>query len=70
MKENLIIVVVVLIAIISSVVIAVGLIYGVSRPQCLTAYSEYQPQWGFWSKCRIMWKGALTPTSIITNINY
>jgi len=46
-----------------------GVTYGIDRPRCLAQYSNYQPQWGFWSKCRIIYNGVLTPTDMVKNIN-
>ena len=36
---------------------------------CNSAYQEYNPEWGFWSSCRIMYEGKLTPVSMVKNIN-
>lgn len=37
--------------------------------QCYKTYSEYNPQYSFWSQCRIEWQGKLTPVEMIKNIN-
>ena len=44
--------------------------YFLTKAQCLESYSNYQPRYSFLTGCRIEWHGVLTPTEIITNINY
>ncbi len=43
----------------------VGLNYFRASYICHAQYSEYQPQYGYLSGCRIMWNGKLTPPYII-----
>lgn len=40
-----------------------------NKVSCQTSYANYQPQYSFWSGCRIMWKGVLTPTDIVRTID-
>lgn len=47
--------------------VALGLF--LNRTACLAQYESYNPQWGVFSDCRIVWEGKLTPVSMIKNIN-
>lgn len=38
------------------------------RKGCESAYSQYEPQYGYLSGCRIMWNGVLTPTDMVKNV--
>ena len=55
-------------AVVVVVLFTSALIYGLVRPTCLAAYENYEPQWGFFSGCRVMWNGVLTPTDMIREI--
>lgn len=46
----------------------VGIDYLLSSKRCLTAYENYEPRYGLFSKCRVMWNGKLTPVDIIREI--
>lgn len=50
-------------------VILMALITFIVKQSCYSTYSEYNPTWGFFSHCRIEYKGKLTPVSMIKNIN-
>ena len=50
-------------------IILTYVLYLIMRTTCLQSYSNYQPQFGFFSQCRIEWNGKLTPTDIIYSIN-
>lgn len=39
--------------------------YFLEKKNCLSSYSNYEPQYGFWTECRVMWNGKLTPTDIV-----
>jgi len=57
--------------IIGVIVFSVGLVSllnWMSNKQCLTAYSNFEPQWGFFSKCRIVVDGKLTPVEIVREL--
>jgi hypothetical protein len=41
----------------------------VKEQNCYSMYKDYQPTYGFWEGCRIMWDGKMTPVSMIKNIN-
>jgi len=47
----------------------VGLINWGQKVSCQNAYANYQPQYSFFTGCRIMWKGVLTPTDIVRTID-
>lgn len=40
-----------------------------SGVSCRAAYANYQPEYGFFTGCRVMWNGKLTPTDIVREIN-
>jgi hypothetical protein len=45
-----------------SIAIAVGLLCSwLLSVGCYQKYSDYHPQWGFFSECRIVFEGKLTP---------
>lgn len=50
----------------------IGLIlFGVNaltRKSCLESYSSYTAEYGFWTGCRIMVDGKLTPTDIVREL--
>lgn len=43
--------------------------YQVNKFTCLSSYSDYQPQYGFWTNCRINYDGKITPIDMVKNIN-
>ena len=43
------------------------LVWGENK-DCMSKWSDYQAQWGFWSGCRIKYNDRMTPTSMIKNI--
>jgi len=48
-----------------------GIVWSVmwmENKKCLAAYSNFEPQWSFFSKCRIMIDGKLTPTEIVREL--
>ena len=49
--------------------IAIWGVYKMDNWGCLSAYESYQPQYGFWTGCRVMRNGKLTPVDIIREIN-
>ena len=44
------------------VVVLIIISYAISNKSCLTSYSQYEPQYGFFEGCRIMVDGKLKPT--------
>ena len=36
--------------------------------QSLTSYSNFEPEWSFFSSCRIMVNGKLTPVDIVREL--
>lgn len=44
-------------------------VYFLNKKSCLEKYAEYTPSFGFFTECRVEWKGKLTPVSMIKNIN-
>ena len=46
----------------------VSLLFFLSNKRCLSAYSEFEPQWGIWTNCRIMVDGKLTPVDIVREL--
>ncbi len=36
---------------------------------CKSKYADYKPSYGFFSECRIIYEGKLTPVNMIKNIN-
>lgn len=42
--------------------------YFVTRAECHAAYAEYNPEFGFFSGCRIEWQGRMTPVELIREI--
>lgn len=63
-KEDKIISIVVLLLL---VFITVGAIT-FKRKVCITAYKDYNPQWGLMSGCRIVVDGKLTPVDIVREL--
>jgi len=43
--------------------------YYIGNASCNQAYSEYSPEFGFFSGCRIDYNGKTTPVDMIKNIN-
>lgn len=41
----------------------------ISRASCISSYSDYSPEYGVLSGCRIMWHGKRTPVDAIRNIS-
>ena len=41
----------------------------INRKICLEQYSNYQPEWGIFSNCRVIWNETMTPVSMVKNIN-
>ncbi len=40
----------------------------VEQTSCLNSYENFQPQYGFFSGCRIVVNGILTPTDIVREL--
>ena len=54
--------------------LATGIVFGIpiyytDRYSCLKSYSDYQPQYSFWTSCRISYNGKITPVDMVKNIN-
>lgn len=54
--------------------LAVGIVFGIpiyytDKYFCLKSYVDYQPQYSFWTSCRINYNGKLTPIDMVKNIN-
>lgn len=65
MKENflagliLVCIIVILVALMFSGIMWIG------SASCKSKYSDYEPQFGILSGCRVVWEGKLTPTENI-----
>ena len=42
--------------------------FWLDNKSCINSYSNFQPQWGVWTGCRIMVNGVLTPTDIVREL--
>ena len=43
--------------------------YFLGKKICLDSYSDFEPQFGLWTSCRIMADGKLTPVDIIRKLD-
>lgn len=50
-------------------VLLIVVAYFLAQRFCLESYSQYSPQYGVFTDCRIMFNGKLTPVDMIKNIN-
>jgi len=67
-KEIIITIISITIGVIILVVGLVSLINWMLDKQCLEAYSNFEPQWSFFSGCRIVIDGKLTPVDIVREL--
>jgi len=55
------------------VIVVIGAVvtfaFWVSEKSCLESYSNFQPQWGIFTDCRIIVDGVLTPVDIVREFN-
>ena len=61
----------VILFILGFILLLTGVCYGalqIDRVVCLNSYSNFQPQWGFFTSCRIMVNGVLTPVDIVREL--
>ncbi len=42
--------------------------YFLTSAGCYAAYSEYNPEFGMFSGCRIEWQGRMTPVELIREV--
>lgn len=68
-KEDIKIVMLILVLTLVGVPILLGIGYPIEKAICLNAYSEYQPKFAFWTGCQIVWDGKLTPVDMVKNIS-
>jgi len=59
----------ILMPVISVLAIIFGLAFIIDKSSCLMSYSEYQPQYGFFSGCRIVVDDKLTPVQMVRELN-
>jgi hypothetical protein len=50
-------------------VVLFGSVYLLERKTCLDSYAEFQPSWGFFTNCRIVVDGKITPVDIVRELN-
>ena len=50
------------------IAVVAGAMLWLQSQRCAAAYSNYQAEWGYFSGCRILWEGKMTPVEIIREI--
>lgn len=58
-----------LIAIVGFVFILGFIVNLMSAKSCMESYKEYNPQYSFWTDCRVEWQGKLTPVYIVKKVD-
>ena len=51
------------------IILTLGVAYFLSQKICLDKYSNFEPEFGLWTDCRIMANGKLTPVDIVREFN-
>lgn len=65
MKESFLVPIVLLIVFFLIVGTAIN---SIRKKQCISAYSNFHPQYSLWTKCRIEINGILTPVDIVRKL--
>jgi len=43
--------------------------YSLTKKVCLDSYSNFEPEFGIWTNCRISVEGVMTPVDIVRELN-
>lgn len=65
MKENFLACLIIVCIIAIPVALIFSGIIWIESAKCKSKYSDYEPQFGILSGCRVVWEGKLTPTENI-----
>lgn len=58
-----------LIVLVIGIALLIGFVMWSDSKSCYSGYENYQPKWGVFSGCRVMWDGKLTPVDIVREIH-